>query len=76
VSVVGADVEALMAAQFLETHPDVCLDVFHEMAKMNMAICVGQGGSDENLTGHCLSDPIDKKRMFSALSGVGKGGTV
>jgi len=50
-SVVGTYINALIATQFLKPYPDICLDVFHEMANMNGAICVGQGGSYEYTTG-------------------------
>ena len=52
VRVVGADIPALIAAHLLEAHPDVGLDVLDEMAKVDGAISVGQGGSDEDLAGH------------------------
>jgi hypothetical protein len=49
VRVVGADVNTVIAAQFLETHPNVGLDVFNEMTDMYMSVCVGQSGGNENL---------------------------
>ena len=53
VGVVGADIVALVAAHLLEAHPDVGLDVFDEMAQMDGAVGIGQGGGDENLArGH------------------------
>ena len=51
VRVVGADIMAGVAAHFLEAHPDVGLDVFDQMAQMNAAVGVGQGGGDENFSG-------------------------
>lgn len=50
VGVVGADVDALVAAHFLEADPHVCLDVLEHMAKMDGSIGIGQGAGDENLT--------------------------
>ncbi|MNC24643.1 hypothetical protein D3C75_727030 [compost metagenome] len=50
VGVVGADVDALVAAQLLEADPHVCLDVLEHMAKVNGTIGIGQGAGDENLT--------------------------
>ena len=52
VGVVGAQVAAVVAAHFLETHPDVGLDIFDQVAEMDAAIGVGQGGGDEDLAGH------------------------
>jgi hypothetical protein len=41
-----------MAPQFLESNPDIGLDVLDQMANVNMAVCVRQGGSNKNLTSH------------------------
>jgi hypothetical protein len=38
-----------MAAHSLKTHPDIGLDVTHQMAEVNIAVGVGQGVGDENL---------------------------
>ena len=62
VGVVGADVMALMAAQFLETHPDVGLDVFHQVSEMNRPVGVGQGAGNQYLAfrgGHGHGGPGD-----------------
>ncbi len=48
VGVIGAHVPAFVAAHLLEAHPDVGLDVLHQMAQMNGAVGVGQGAGDEN----------------------------
>jgi hypothetical protein len=48
VGVVGAAVDAVVAAHLLEAHPDVGLDVFHQVAQMDAAVGVGQGGGDED----------------------------
>jgi hypothetical protein len=52
VRVVGADVPALVAAHLLEAHPDVGLDVFDQVAEVDGAVGVGQGGGDEDFAGH------------------------
>ena len=62
VRVVGTDIEAPMAAQFLKSHPDVRLDVFHQMADMDMSVGVRQRGGDKDLTRHFRTVPIDKKQ--------------
>jgi hypothetical protein len=41
----------LIALHALESHPDIGLDVFHDMADVKRRIRVGQGGSDEKLAG-------------------------
>ncbi len=46
--IVSAYEDASMTAEFLEPHPNVGLDVLHQMANMDGPIGVGQGGSDEN----------------------------
>ena len=48
VGIVGADIQAFMAAHALEAHPDVGLDVFHQMAQMDGAVGIGQGAGDKD----------------------------
>ena len=52
VGVVGANVDAFVAAQSLVAHPDVRLNVFQQVADMNRAIGVGQGGGDQYAAAH------------------------
>ena len=40
----------LMSLHFLEADPDVGLDVFHQVAEVNAAIGIGQGGGDQDLS--------------------------
>lgn len=47
--IIGTDVPALMAAQFLEAHPNVGLDVLQHMTQMNRTVGIGQGAGNENL---------------------------
>ncbi len=47
--VVRADINALVAAVLLETHPHVGLDVLEHVAKVNGTIGIGQGAGNENL---------------------------
>ena len=46
--VIGAHVAAVMAAQFLESDPDVRLDVLHQVANMDRPVGIGQGAGDQN----------------------------
>jgi hypothetical protein len=46
--IVGADIQAFMAAHALEADPDVGLDVLHQMAQMDGAVGIGQGTGDED----------------------------
>ncbi|EEG23637.1 hypothetical protein EIKCOROL_01712 [Eikenella corrodens ATCC 23834] len=48
VGVVGAAVVALVAAQFLEAHPNVGLDVFDHVAEVDAAVGIGQGGGNKD----------------------------
>ena len=50
VRVVGADVDAAMAAQLLEPHPDIGLDVLHQVPDVDMPVGIGQGGGDQDAT--------------------------
>jgi hypothetical protein len=51
VCIIGTYIDTFVAAQFLKPHPDIGLDVFHKMANVNGAICIGQGGGYEYATG-------------------------
>src|SRR6266699_6606554 len=52
VRVVGSDEVHLVALHALEAHPDVGLDVLHDVADMERAVRVGQGGGDEQPAAH------------------------
>jgi hypothetical protein len=43
-----------MALHLLEAHPDVGLDVFDQMAEMDAAVGIGQGGGDEDFAGYTM----------------------
>lgn len=45
--VVGADEDAASTGKLLETDPNIGLDVLDQMADMDMAVGVGQGGGDQ-----------------------------
>ncbi|MCY1562429.1 hypothetical protein D9M68_998240 [compost metagenome] len=47
VRVVGTDEVHLVALHALVPHPDVRLDVFHDVADVEMTVGVGQGAGDE-----------------------------
>ena len=49
VGVVGADIDALVAAHTLEPRPDVGLDVFYQMAQVDGTIGVRQGAGDQDV---------------------------
>src|SRR5271157_1131384 len=48
VGVVRAHVPALVAAHLLEPHPEVGLEVFHEMPQVDVAVGVGKCRGHEN----------------------------
>jgi hypothetical protein len=52
VGVVGADEEGLVAAQAAGAHPHIGLDVADQVAQVQGAVGVGQGGTDECGAGH------------------------
>ena len=43
VGVIRTDIGTHVSARFLKADPDVCLNVFKQVAKVNGAVCVGQG---------------------------------
>ena len=49
VRIVRADKVHRVAAHSLVTHPDVGLDVLHDVADVKGAVCIGQSGRDENI---------------------------
>ena len=67
VGVVGADVDAVVAAQLLEADPDVGLDVLDHVAEVDRAVGVGQRAGDEDAAGHGLSQPSSRSGSNLAL---------
>ncbi len=53
-----------VAHHALKAHPDVGLDVFHDVTHVEFAIGIGQGGGDEELAGGRCSH----KRSISSLA--------
>ncbi len=70
VGIVGAGIPAFIALHFLETDPDVGLDVFDQVAKVYGAVGVGQGGGDENFAGHGDSVAGGKTAILSECAPV------
>lgn len=63
VRVVGTKVPAVIAEKLLKTHPDVRLDVLHQVPNMNGPVRIGQGGSNKDSTqGNCLKLSSSSKR--------------
>ncbi len=54
VRVVGADEMHLVALHALETHPDVGLDVLHDVADVKRPVGIRQGRGDEEPAGRHL----------------------
>ena len=52
VRVVGADEMHLVALHALKTHPDIGLDVFHDVADVERPVGVGERGGDEKFAEH------------------------
>lgn len=50
VGIIGADIDAFVALHFLEAGPEVGLEIFDEMAEMDIAIGIGKGRSDYDTT--------------------------
>ena len=48
--VVSTYIDAIMAAHFLKTHPDIRLDIFHQVSDMDWAIGIGQGTGYQNFS--------------------------
>ncbi len=54
VRIAGADIDAIVTDEFLETHPDVGLQILHEMADMNRSVCIRQCAGNQNLSSCCV----------------------
>ena len=52
VRVLGSDEVDLVSAHLLEPHPDVGLDVFHDVADMQRAVGVRERCGDEQMSFH------------------------
>jgi hypothetical protein len=50
VGIVGTDVNAVIASQFLEAHPNVGLNVLDEMTDMDVSIGIRERSGNENFT--------------------------
>ena len=50
VGVIGADVQAVVAAQFLEAHPDIGLDRLQQVPDMDRAVGIRQCAGDEDFS--------------------------
>ena len=68
VRVVGADEMHLVALHALEAHPDVGLDVLHDVADVERPVGVGQGGGDEEPAGHLLLETCAGKTAILAYT--------
>ena len=51
VGIIGPHEQHVLAQHALETHPDVSLDVLHDVADVERSVGVGQGGGDEQTLG-------------------------
>ena len=51
-SIVGTYKHTPLTPQLLKSHPDVRLDVLHQMPNVNVAVGVGQRCCDEDLSSH------------------------
>ena len=47
--IIGADVNCLITAQFLEANPDVSLNVLKHVPQMDRTVGIGQGAGNEDL---------------------------
>ncbi len=54
VSIVGTDVNAAVAAQLLEPHPDIGLDILHQVPDMDVPVGIRQRGRNEDLARGCF----------------------
>ena len=62
VGVVRTNEVHLVALHTLKSHPDIGLDVFHDVPDMELAIGVGKGGGDEyaTLSHGCVAESLLK----------------
>ena len=55
-SIIGADIVTFVPSHFLKAHPDIGLDILHQVAQVNITVGVGQSTGDEDFArlGHGL----------------------
>ena len=46
VGVIGTNISTLVSAGLLKAYPDICLNVFQQVAQVNGAVCVWQGAGN------------------------------
>ena len=64
VGVIGADIMTLrVRLHFVKAHPNVGLDVFHQVAEMDAAVGIGERGGDQYLA--CHKRGADTERAYS-----------
>ena len=74
VGVIGADVQAVMAARLLEANPDIRLHLLQHMAKVQGTVGVGKGAGYQDFTccvgGHgcVVSEWVKKGRYYSVFA--------
>ena len=74
VRVVGAHEMDRMPRHAQGPHPDVGLDVLHDVADMEGAVCVGKRSGDENGAGHVRRRAKDQARHFRSARGFPRPG--
>jgi hypothetical protein len=62
VRVIGAHEQHVMTLHALEAHPDVGLDVLHDVADVKRPVGVGKGSGDEKLAGHLKAGDLRGER--------------
>jgi hypothetical protein len=53
----------VVALHALEPHPNICLDVLHDVTNVEMTIGVRQGSGDEKLAWHRNRGALFKQRV-------------
>jgi hypothetical protein len=56
--IVGADVDGLVASQFLEAYPHVGLHVLEHVPEVDRTVGIGEGAGNENLAGFAHDDRL------------------
>ena len=54
VGIIRAKIQAIVATQILESHPNIGLYLFKHMSQVQIAVCVGQSACNQNLANWCL----------------------
>jgi hypothetical protein len=59
-----------MSTQTLKAHPDIRLNIFHQMPEMDRAIGIGKRAGDENISGIVAHGAVYESGFEAGAQGI------